>query len=206
MWEVSEFSFQSHHWASAREMPPPSKFYQACLLQPVWRKLRGEVGHALDKCFYIWQRNHTTQVAGTIHAHHVQRWVAVQPDYCLQATVFVNNAGLHCWYPHNTRVILLSQLVWVKGLKPPVRIPPCYWMQRHFQNCGKANALSFELLFCGIVAAHTPLKSTTLECMLPHFHTGETLLFFGCASTLKEHINHAPREVTRFQLWLTKWS
>lgn len=68
--------------------------------------------------------------------------------------------------------------------------------ERHFQNCGKANEQVLSCCFCGIIAAQTPLNSTTLDYMLPHFHTGETLLFFGCASTLKEPINLAPREVT----------
>lgn len=56
----------------------------------------------------------------------------------------------------------------------------------------------FELLFCVIGAAQTPLNRTTLEGMLPHFHSVETLLFWGggCASASKEHINHAPGEVT----------
>lgn len=84
-----------------------------------------------------------------------------------------------------------------EGIKTTCQNPPVLFNAgRHFQNCGKANARRFELLFCGMVAAQTPLKSSTSERLLPHFHTGEALLFFGCASTLKEHINLAPREVT----------
>lgn len=124
---LQESCFSPSHLKSTKHVYP----------LPVWRKLRGEVGHALDKCFSIWQRNHTTQVAGTIHALHVQRWVAVQPDYCLPATVFVNNTGRHCWYPHSTHVILLSLLLWVKALKPPVRSHlSALNTDRHFQMCG----------------------------------------------------------------------
>lgn len=98
---------------------------------------------------------------------------------------------------HTVHVILLSQLVWVKGLEPPVRIPLCYWIQRTiFKIVAKQMHTGFELLFCGIVAAQAPLNSTTLECMLPHFSHWWNSSFFGCASTLMEHINHAPREVT----------
>lgn len=69
-------------------------------------------------------------------------------------------------------------------------------MQRGiFKIVAKQIHTGFELLFCGIVAPQAPLNSTTLECMLPHFHSF-FFFFFGCASTLKEHINHAPREVT----------
>lgn len=114
----------------------------------------------------------------------------LQPEYCLLATVFVNNAGLHCWYPHNTCVILLSQLVWVKGLKPPVFLNA----ERHFQNCGKANARRFW-----VAVLWNRCSSDTTESH--HFRMHATtfshfFFFFGCASTLKDLINHAPREVT----------
>lgn len=112
--------------------PPPSKLYQGWLPLPVWRKLRAKVGQAQDKCFCIWQRNHTTQLAGTIHVHHVQRWVAVQPDYCLPATVFVNNAPVYTVGTHSIHIIVLSQLARVKALKPPARSPLWYECRKPF--------------------------------------------------------------------------
>lgn len=141
-----------------------------------------------------WQGITPPILAGTIHTHHVQRWVALQSDYCLPASFCEQCTRFHCWYPLNTHVILLSQLVRVTGLKPPARIRLCYWMQWAIsKSVTKQLDASLVALFVGIVAPESRLNSATLECTLPHFH-----IFFSscCASTLKKHINHAPREVT----------
>lgn len=74
-------------------------FILASVFTSAWRKLRAKVGHAWDKCCYICQRNQTTKLAGTIHAHHVQSWeFSVRPDNCLPAQFL--------WTMHRSTVVV----------------------------------------------------------------------------------------------------
>lgn len=92
-------------------------FILASMFTSDWRKLRAKVGHAWDKCCYICQRNQTTQLTGTIHAHHVRGWeVSVQPDNCLQAMLFffvclfflVNNTPVYTDGAHSVHNLFCS--------------------------------------------------------------------------------------------------
>lgn len=98
----------------------PLFFILASMFTSAWRKLRAKVGHAWDKCCYICQRNQTTQLAGTIHAHHVRGWeVFLQPDNCLQATFFLFVCfvfGVFWWTIHQFTLMVPTQSITYSAL------------------------------------------------------------------------------------------
>lgn len=196
-------------------------FILASMFTSAWRKLRAKVGHAWDKCCYICKKNQTTQLAGTIHAHHVQSWeVSVQPDNCLQATVFVNNtAPVYTGAAHSIHNLFCShsRLEWKRGgererekkkLLSPFH-PTLLNEENHFKKCGAENThRSKNDLLCNSSSVATILNS------IRHFIVyGATFspwwssfFFFFCKYLQRNTLIMFLEKwrSTRLQLWLTK--
>lgn len=193
-------SCRSNHAAAFSKRDATFFFILPGMFTSAWRKLRAKVGHAWDKCCYICQKNQTTWPAGTIHAHHVRGWeVSVWPDNCLQATVFGKNTPVYASAAHSIHNLFCShsRLEWERASENfSHRFTPCYWTRTIFKIVVQKIHTGPNLLLCVTVAAQSLLywiASSTLELVAPHFHHSEARSF---ATTSKEHINHAAREVT----------